>query len=83
MTVTKYEATLTFYDAVTEEIIGDSVPSAQVPRIGDRVAHGPGVWKVIDLMWQWPSPRSSAALAGDLGPLVDIMLVESVGMFRT
>lgn len=72
---------ITFYDKVTEEILG-TVDHSIVPRVGDRVALGTGVWEVEQIMWQYPQEGSMDWNQGHRGGIVTVLVARSRGLFR-
>ena len=78
---TDYIAHITFYDEVTEEILG-TVNHPVVPRKGDRVALGADTWEVENIMWMYPQPGSISWRDGHRGALVTVLVSKSEGLFR-
>ena len=73
---------MSFYLEADENFL-DEIESEWVPAPGDLISFGKpaGVFEIIKRDWFYPMPGSPSFAAGD-GPLVQMMVRETRGMFR-
>ena len=76
-------ARLMFYQVVGDEadMIGDAIESTHIPRVGEYVHVGGNRWRVHAVRYLFPQPCSITYSDGSRRPLVDLLVVPTLGAF--